>query len=110
MDFSNIDSGVFDAPAKPQPSGAEIQPQTHNRRNRPGLPAAPSDLICCGLLAVEVILLVVFAEDLFYGLVLPGISLILDLSGLVLFLIVIIAAVSAGLRKIFRRRRRKGWL
>lgn len=108
MDFSNIDSGVFDAPAKPRTFGPEIQPRTHIRRNRPNLPAAPNDLICCGLLAAEVILLVVFAEELFYGLVLPGISLILDLSGPVLFLIAVAAAVSAGARKIFRRRRRKG--
>lgn len=96
MNF-NTTSGVYAA----SPAQAAPRPAIRSRRLLPARLGA-SDLICSSLLLGEVALIVIYSDALFYGIILPALDFLLNISGALLLL----AAIAAVVRRLFHRRRR----
>lgn len=97
MNF-NTTSGVYSAsPAQSTPRPAICS--SHS------LPASfgAGDLICTFLLLGEIALLVIFSDALFYGILLPALDFLLNISGVLLLL----AGIGAAVRRLFFHRRRR---
>lgn len=92
----NTTTGVYSA------SPAQTAPRPAIRSRRLPSSFGARDLICSSLLLGEAALLVIYSDALFYGIILPALDFLLNISGALLLL----AAIGAAVRRLFRRRRR----
>lgn len=95
---------IYEAPK--QRPGTPVRPRGRTRSARPGLSVDAPELICIALLVVEAILLFVFADALFYRVVVPILELILLLGSGVVWLASIATTLYVGFRSLFNRKDR----
>ena len=103
----NTNNGVFDAPAITSGTAKNnIPPRTvHSIRSRGRkLPASLPDVIGVLLLCIEIVLLIVFAQPLFYQVIFPAVTFLFQFSGVVLLLGIGVCLVKARIRGKYRRK------